>query len=456
MAKKNSTKAFTDFSTIKMTPINATLLIRDIIEGYVDNSENDIGGISSMNGRLNIRPKYQRAYIADLTKNWRENLINSIICGFPINRIYLGVDINDPKGISGFLEVLDGQQRIKTICDFVNGDFEIMINGDKHHFENLTIEKREKLLNYPLDITYCIGDEDARIAWFRRINQPNAILVPQEIRNAIYRGEWLEDAKKYFSATTSHSKNKLKNKDYKYCTLKYSKNRCIERAEYLELALDWKSYYDYPELRGKEHEDNRICCYMAKHQKDADANELINHYKKVIDWVNDIFLHNYKPKTWQSIQSQDWGKLFTEYSNKEFTEEEKIHITERCKQLVSFVPTRTFYDSKGIYEWVIRGENENEIHDYLCLRSFTPDDKAEMYSKQGGIDPLDNKHYELSEMHAHHIKAFADGGNSEPDNLVLLSKENHRNFHLNKFGISNKQLKEMRDELIAKVKKFGN
>ena len=47
MAKKVTTKAFTDFSVINMQVRNATILIRDVVAGYVDNSENEIGGISS-------------------------------------------------------------------------------------------------------------------------------------------------------------------------------------------------------------------------------------------------------------------------------------------------------------------------------------------------------------------------------------------------------------------------
>ena len=454
MAKKNTTKAFTDYSRIDMTVRNAQIFIRDIIKGYVDNSETEVGGISSMDGRLNIRPRYQRSYIADTANNWRENLINSIICGFPINRIYIGVDEEESntKDCSEWaLEMLDGQQRTKTICDYVNGDFTIEVNGMKCYFHNLTEDMQEKILNYPVDVTYCIGDEDARIAWFRRINQPNSILVPQELRNAVYRGTWCESAKKFFSASSSKSKNKLNDKSYEYYFGYFTKGRSIERAEYLELAIDWIAYDKYADLRSNKDEDERICKYMSEHMFDENADELIEHYKKVIDWVKDVFLHNnYKPKSYQSFQSQEWGRLYSEYHNIELTEEQKKHITERCAELVSYVVTNTFYDSKGIYEWVIRGENEDESRDFLCFRNFKDEDKANMYKRQGGIDPLDGKHYELSEMHAHHIEAWGNGGNSDIDNMVLLSKENHRKFHNNFFGITNKELKDKRDAICKK------
>ena len=124
MAKKNTTKAFGSVTKINMRAINATIKVRDLVEGYVDNSVSEEGGITSMNGRLNIRPKYQRAYIADMKPMWRENLINSILCGFPINRLYIGVDENETEKhsfVEWALEMLDGQQRTKTICDYEIG-----------------------------------------------------------------------------------------------------------------------------------------------------------------------------------------------------------------------------------------------------------------------------------------------------------------------------------------------
>lgn len=453
MAKKINNRAFTDFSNINMRTRDAKILVREIVQGYEDNSMLEEGGVFSMNGRLNIRPRYQRVYVVDSVPYWKENLINSIICGFPINRIYLGVDENDPDGVLGNLEMLDGQQRTKTICDFVNGDFKITINGDMYHFANLPKEKQEKILNYGLDVTYCIGDEDARIAWFRRINQPNSILTNQEIRNAVYRGEWLELAKKFFSAITAQTRKQITDKNNKYCFSRYTKEKQIERCEYLEEAINWISYFKYPELRGEKFEivDERIRQYMADNQHNTTAEEIISHYKKVIDWVNDVFFHNGNtPKTWQAVQNQDWKRLYAEYYDKELTEEEKMHITNRCKELVSYVKTRTFYDSKGIYEWVLRGEKMEEFQEYLCLRSFVKDDKEEMYNQQKGIDPIDGKHYEIEEMHAHHIIPWGIGGNSEIDNLVMLSSENHKNYHLGLFGITPLELKKKRDEVRKK------
>ena len=56
------------------------LTIREIAENYVDNAEN---GVIGYNGKLNIRPKYQREFVYDDGK--REAVINTIIKGFRVN-----------------------------------------------------------------------------------------------------------------------------------------------------------------------------------------------------------------------------------------------------------------------------------------------------------------------------------------------------------------------------------
>ena len=452
MAKKNTTKAFGSVTKINMRAINATIKVRDLVEGYVDNSVSEEGGITSMNGRLNIRPKYQRAYIADMKPMWRENLINSILCGFPINRLYIGVDeteSRDKSFVEWALEMLDGQQRTKTICDYVKSKFHIIIDGSPYYFHNLSKEEQDLILDYALDITYCIGSESARIAWFKRINQPNSILVPQELRNATYVGEWLEWAKKFFSATSGSVKKQINDKEDKYCASNYSSGRSIERSEYLELAIDWIAYDKYADLRGKDKEDDRIIRYMAEHQHDTNADEIISHYKAVIDWVHDVFFHDGLPKSWQSVRSQDWGRMYSQYKDKELTEEEKLHISKRTKEIISY-GAAIYQKSDGIYEWVLRGEKDDEINTFLHLRNFTDEDKSARYNAQKGIDPIDGQHYEMEDMEAHHIKSWKNGGDSKYDNLVWLSKKNHRDYHNGDLNITADELRKKRDELCKK------
>ena len=54
-------------------------------------------------------------------------------------------------------------------------------------------------MDYPLMIYICEGTDKEKLDWFKIINIAGEQLTTQELRNAIYTGEWLTEAKKYFS-----------------------------------------------------------------------------------------------------------------------------------------------------------------------------------------------------------------------------------------------------------------
>ena len=442
---KISTKVFDNTSIIEMLPINSTLKISELVKGYQDNSLTE-GGVYSMNGRLNIRPRYQRAYIADTTTNWCENLINSILCNFPINRIYIGIDGSETRGIEeAMLEMLDGQQRSITICRFVTNEFAIPYNGHPAHFRNLPPEIQERILNYNLDITYCKGTESARIAWFKRINQPNSILTPQELRNSTYVGEWLEHLKEFFCSSSAKVKKQITDKTEKYCASYYANGK-IERCEFLEVALDWISYYVYPEMR-KASIDDRICRYMAEHQHDGAVDDVINHYKKVIDWANSTFLNNGLKiqKYPQSFAGVNWGKLYAEYGENVY---DTIYVTKRIAQLLSI--QSEFTRPSGLYEWILRGE-KREDRNLMSPRTFTPNVRQRQFELQGGMDVITHKKFNSpDEMDAHHAVPWTLGGTTDISNCIMLSPETHKKVHLGL--ITAEELIKERDALMELVR----
>lgn len=424
-------KKFNNISDIRMDTMNCSIPIKDVVKGYVDNSETEEGGVTSMDGQLNIRPRYQRAYIACDIKNWCENLINSILCGFPINRMYFGVE--DFSGKTP-MEVLDGQQRLITICNFYIGKLSIKFEGGWTSFENLPKYLQENFLNYNLDVTKCMGDEDERIKWFCRINQPNSILTTQELRNSTYIGPWVESAKKYFSAVSSKSKKPILNKDFKYYVMNYCKDRHIERAEILEMVIDWIAYRDYADMRGKNN-DGRINRYMSDHQSDENADELIAYYKEVIDWIQKMF----GSRADTAMKKVDWGRLYVEYGNNEY---DINYINDRVAVLLSDSEVTC---NSNIYEFVLMGEPMDKIS-MLSLRTFSERDKEIQMKKQHGYDPI--KMEKLGDkVHAHHIIPWQMGGKTELDNLVLLNEDTHKLVHQ---GIYKpKEVREKLEELLS-------
>ena len=161
--------------------------IKEVVSGYVDNAEN---GVVAYNGLLNVRPAFQREFI--YKDKQRDEVINTIMRGFPLNVMYW------VKRDDGHYELLDGQQRTISFCQYFNSEFAI----NYRYFHNLFEDEKEQFLNYKLMVYICEGTDSEVLDWFKIINIVGEKLTNQELRNAIYTGEWLTDAKKYFSKTS--------------------------------------------------------------------------------------------------------------------------------------------------------------------------------------------------------------------------------------------------------------
>ena len=435
-------KNFTELE--KMVITSKSVTIREFVEGY-NNQDNEENGVTTMNGKLDLRPSFQRSYIRQNDDEWKRSLIESIIMGYPIALMYWG-DNGD-----GTYENIDGQQRGITICDFVhNNNVEIIIDGIRTPFERLSDDMQNRILNYELKINICNGTTDEKLKWFEIINQPIATLTMQELRNGVHVGKWLEDAKRYFSAPNSNIRKQVNDGEDKYCAGRYAEKPSIERQEILELALDWASYG----LDGIKDRDTRISQYMTNHYKDEDASELISHYKKVIDWIWSTFLdleHNTYSNshckgskgTPHAFATVDWGRLYHDYKDMKV---DTKHVSERVEVLLGDADIVKY---SGVFEYVLKGENEDDIR-LLQIRSFKDAEKKEMFKRQGGISPISGEKFsmnDISKMQSHHIIAWSQGGHTELDNGVILSVEDHKKIHAGLF--SAEQVFEMRDKLWA-------
>lgn len=349
--------------------------IRDLAEGYINDDEN---GVVGFGGKLNIRPKYQREFVYDDKK--RNAVINSVNCNFPLNVMYWVCNED------GTYEVLDGQQRTISICEYVDGSYSI----NSRAFHNLTNTEQNQIYDYKLLVYFCKGNDKEIQDWFKIINIAGEKLTEQELRNAIYTGQWLIDAKRHFSKTSCPA--------YQIGE-KYMTGSTI-RQEYLEKVLYWISEKD-----GKSIED-----YMSKHQHDSDANELWMYYQSVIDWVNRLF-SNYR----KEMKGIDWGILYNHYKEQSYNSQK---LEEDISRLMMDDDVTS---KKGIYTYLITGQEK-----YLSIRTFTDNQKRESYEKQKGICPNCKEHFEISEMEADHITPWHAGGRTITDNCQMLCRECNR------------------------------
>ena len=147
--------------------------IRELSKNYIDNIEE---GVIGYDGKLDIRPQYQREFV--YKEDQRNAVIETIKNNFPLNVMYWNVRNN------GNFEIIDGQQRTVSICQYINGDF----SHDSKFFNNLQDDEQKQILDYELHIYLCSGTDSERIKWFETINIAGEKLTPQELRNAVYSG----------------------------------------------------------------------------------------------------------------------------------------------------------------------------------------------------------------------------------------------------------------------------
>lgn len=352
------------------------ITIKEVFNGYKDDQED---GVVGYGGKLDIRPPFQREFIYD--EKERQAVIETVLKGFPLNVMYWSKNKD-----SDTYELLDGQQRTLSICQYINGDFSV----DMKYFHSLPQNIQEQILNYKLMIYICEGTPSEKLDWFTTINIAGEELTDQELLNSQFTGEWLTNAKRHFSKTGCPA--------YQIGE-KYINGSTI-RQEYLETALKWIC----------DRENTNIKDYMSKHQTDKDANELWTYFQSVINWVQVIF-PNYR----KEMKGIDWGILYNKYKDNKYNSDS---LEELIKQ---YMIDDEVTNKKGIYLYLLTNDER-----YLNLRSFTPAQKNEVYEKQKGICALCHNHFDISEMEADHITPWSQGGKTDIDNCQMLCRDCNR------------------------------
>lgn len=349
--------------------------IGEVTNGYIDSAEN---GVVGFGGKLNIRPAFQREFV--YKEKERNAVIDTVFKGFPLNVMYW---VDDGHGN---YELLDGQQRTISICQYINGDFSL----NDRYFHNLTEGEKQQILDYKLMIYICNGTDKEKLDWFKIINIAGVQLTAQELRNAIYTGEWLTDAKRYFSKSgcvAYRTGNKLLNGE-------------LNRQAYLETAIDWLSLK----------EGKTIEAYMAEHQHDTNASALWLYFQTVINWVNTVF-PNYR----KEMKGLNWGRMYHLYGAN------PADPAALEKRIVELMQDDDVTARKGIYEYLLSGNEK-----YLSIRAFSDTMKRQAYERQNGICPKCNEHFEYEEMEGDHVTPWHAGGKTIAENCQMLCKECNR------------------------------
>ena len=385
-----------------MADMNTRLItdwtVEDICKGFIYN-EYEGKGLFGLSGKLVIQPEYQRNYIyADGKKDVA--VVDSLLKKYPLGLLYF-VEVADEK-----YEVLDGQQRITSFGRFVTNRFPLFdSNGIPHYFDGLEEEQQQRILNTPLTIYVCKGEQEVIKAWFKTINISGEPLNEQELANAIHSGPFVTKAKEVFS--NSHQPKLQKWSAYI--------SGEVKRQYYLRTALDWVS-------------KGNIDDYMSRHRKDTDITELQTYFNSVIDWVSSVFTD-----VVTEMKNINWGELYEKYHSNPYDPQE-VH-----KEFQRLYYDRHVGNKKGIFEYILGGCVDTKL---LNIRYFNDDVKDEAYAKQTAdakakhesncpYCTLENKAnkakiWALKDMDADHVTAWSKGGPTDITNCQILCKTHNR------------------------------
>lgn len=368
-----------------MTIKQIEVTVGDIARGYINNEEQ---GVRGYGGQLDIRPPYQREFIYN--ENEQQAVISTVLKGYPLNVMYW---VRRSEDAECPYEVMDGQQRTLSLCEYVDGKFAY----DFKNFFNQPADIQKLILDYPLTIYLCEGEPSEKLEWFKTINIAGKPLNEQEINNAVYAGPFVTDAKRHFSKSNCGA----------YRLGKDLVTGTPIRQEFLKKALEWMSEHET-----REGKPQSVVGYMAEHQHDPNANNLWTYFQNVLNWT----ITNFDLKRFKKImKGLNWALYYDKYHS---TTLDTADLASRISKLILDSDVQK---QMGIIPYVLTGDER-----HLDLRGFPEDIKLAVWEKQHHICPSCQKEFDYEFMEGDHITPWREGGRTVIENCQMLCRECNR------------------------------
>ena len=368
-----------------MTIKQIEVTVGDIARGYINNEEQ---GVRGYGGQLDIRPPYQREFIYN--ENEQQAVISTVLKGYPLNVMYW---VRRSEDAECPYEVMDGQQRTLSLCEYVDGKFAY----DFKNFFNQPADIQKLILDYPLTIYLCEGEPSEKLEWFKTINIAGKPLNEQEINNAVYAGPFVTDAKRHFSKSNCGA----------YRLGKDLVNGTPIRQEFLKKALEWMTEHET-----REGKPQSVVGYMAEHQHDPNANNLWTYFQNVLNWT----ITNFDLKKFKKImKGLNWALYYDKYHS---TTLDTADLASRISKLILDSDVQK---QMGIIPYVLTGDER-----HLDLRCFPDDIKQAVWEKQHHICPSCQKEFDYEFMEGDHITPWREGGRTVIENCQMLCRECNR------------------------------
>ncbi|MFD2922172.1 GmrSD restriction endonuclease domain-containing protein [Halobacillus naozhouensis] len=385
-------------------------------------------------GLLDKQPYFQRNYVWN--NNKASQLIESILLNVPIPLIYTAEDKE-----TGTELVIDGQQRLTSTFNFMDGEFQLSglkifheLNGKT--YSQLDREFQLKISRYPLSVikVSAESDEEVKFEIFERINSGSANLNDQELRNCVYRGNYNEFIKKM-------AKNKLLH------TMMFS-GRSTKRMVDSEMVLRFLSFH----LNGVASYNGSLKQFLNSHMKDnriifdkerkEDSEKTLEKYKK--DFLKSLELTNivFGDKAFKTASIKNkrlvWSRpnkalfdlittSFAQYSKHEIVPNSDS-IREALINIIlndpKFLPQDGTVSKANVrYRFNIwNGELQAIINSNKSPRSFSYEIKEQLFKRVPTCNYCKQRIQSIDDSVVDHHVAYWKGGETIPENARLMHR----------------------------------
>lgn len=212
-------------------------------------------------GDLVLRPSFQRKLVWN--NKHKEAFLNTILDSLPFPEVYLADGEIDLKTQRSKTLVVDGQQRLSTIHQYIIGDNNLKLHNIPN-FDKLTPSQQTSFYDYSV-VVRDLGriEEEKIIEIFKRINSVQYALNAIEIQNALYEGEFISTAKsimknsKFLELEIISEAEYTRMRDWEYILIVMS---TLEEGGYFNSTKEIETYivkYD-EEYPNKEQVTNEI------------------------------------------------------------------------------------------------------------------------------------------------------------------------------------------------------
>ena len=241
---------------------------------------------------LELSPDFQRNPVWQQPQ--KDYLIETILLELPVPEIYM-VNRIKPTGESTYV-VVDGQQRLRTILEFVSLEFELRQSPPRYptirKFSDLSDDAKQRFWRYPIVVRDLedSSDDDIRNL-FQRLNKYAFVLNEQELRNARFKGVFLKTVEKlgdhsFWTTSGLFSANDIR--------------RMLD-LEYIGILLTSM-------IGGIYHRKERIDEFYVMYETSFDeANHYIERFESVLEIIEAV-VSNIRKSRWSS--KADFFTLF--------------------------------------------------------------------------------------------------------------------------------------------------